>query len=129
MYKVTVQQKGNVKWAQEYILRRSKEAMANAARKLGAEVIDHSIRHYLERRKSDDPVSMIVNSFYYKLDASETSFVLDVISGGTTAPHAKYVEYPRKNFDGYGFMKAGAEYAKKNSRRIIREEIKNSMMR
>jgi hypothetical protein len=123
MYKVTVKQKGDVRWILKYLKVKNKLIMEEAARILAAEIIDHSIRHYLERRKSEDPVSMIVNSFGYKLNAGDTKFVLDVISGGTTAPHAKFVEYPRKGFTGYGFMKAGAEYARTNSRRIVKEQI------
>lgn len=98
-----------------------------AAQRLADEVIEHAQMDYMSKRKTDDPQSMIMDSFYYQLESGKNSFVLEVIAGGAKAPHLKYVEYKRKGFDGYYFMAAGAEYGRENAVRIVREEINKAM--
>ena len=61
----------------------------------------------------------------YKSNVNNEGFVLDIICGGASAPHAKYVEYPRPGFPGYFFMLAGKDYGAKRIGPIIKEEVRN----
>lgn len=129
MYNVSITVKRRESpWIKKLRTGKHKDVIVRAANKLANMTIQHAQEYYISKRKSDDPVSMIIDSFGYELqDATGTSFNLLITAGGPSAPYAKYVEHSRKGFEGYGFMKKGAEYAKNNATRVVREEVQQSM--
>jgi len=108
-----------------YDKQRYNQAVERGLKRLASEVIEYSQLVYAGKRKSANPVSMVIDSFLYKSNVNNEGFVLDIICGGASAPHAKYVEYPRPGFPGYFFMLAGKDYGAKRIGPIIKEEIRN----
>ena len=101
-----------------------KNALNSAAQKVAEVVIEEARMDYISKRKSTDPESMVIDSMKYNLDGEgDLSVSLVVFCDGATAPHAKYVEFPRQGFPGYFFMKAGGEAGSRVAGPILHGEM------
>lgn len=73
--------------------------------------------YYMSKRKSTNPVSKVVDSFSYNVGLGVFKSVVGIVTaGGSKAPHAIYVDQPRrlrdgKMWPGYNFMEVGYLYA------------------
>lgn len=106
-----------------------RRAINRAMTNLGLEIIQHAQEVYASKRKSTNPISMIMDSFVYDLDSSGNVQLLTVSVGGIEAPHARFVEYPRQSFPGYFFMEAGKQYGMQIFIPLIREELRKLFTR
>lgn len=112
-----------------------RDGVRKAASRIAEMTIEVAKNTYLQQRKSTEPTSLVVDSMTYEApQVSGQNLKLLVLCGGTTAPHAKYVEYDRTlvngvKWNGYYFMRTAATVVSEHAATILRAEIIRSIRR
>lgn len=104
-------------------------ALNRAGDRVAEEVIEEARLIYASKRKSDDPISLVIDSMTYNKSLDNMSINIHVFCDGVKAPHAKFVERDRtlrngRRWKGYHFMQRGGEHGAKQAYNILMEELK-----
>lgn len=109
---------------------RFKGALNRAASRVAEEIIQKAREIYAKKRKTNHPTSLVIDSMTYNLQSSsDLSVFLQVFCDGVKAPHARWVEWPRrfrngKMFPGYFFMSDGGIHGKNIAPKILLQELR-----
>ena len=113
MHKVRIIKKGIENFKPIDIVK-IKTAMENTVKRVNEEIIESARMDYISKRKSTDPVSLVIDSMSYNIRHNgELHIISTIFCDGSKAPHAIYVHEDRtlKNgalWKGYKFLDAGA---------------------
>jgi len=109
------------------------DALVNTVKRVAKVSEEAAKKDYASKRKTKTPPlsqSRIISSFHYTAHrAGLLSAVAIVFAGGPKAPHAIYVDQPRKGFAGYKFMEAGMREGAERAPEIVKEEFDKAFKR
>ena len=109
---------------------RFNNALNRAASRVAEEIIQKAREVYAKKRVTRDPTSLVIDSMTYNIKSSpDLSVFLQVFCDGVKAPHARWVEWPRRfrngrMFPGYFFMGEGGKHGKTLAPKILLQELR-----